>query len=168
MELKQEFAEKVLKHGNYTVKYLPDGYLSIRYKEYDCFGQFMDREVTEDGMARILNYISEIYPYADDDYEYLPEHQENKKGGLQLKQEKPAESIGIDVNIIWARNNRKDKKILKDRVKSDIDRRMFEDTALKVHKMLDYDIPIDIIKDVFKDVPEAEIDMLHRKFRLSK
>lgn len=173
MELKQEFATKIVKRGNFIAKLMPDGYLSIRYKDCDCYGLFLDdNNITETSIARVLDYIVELYPYVDpDDTELFRDNimlsNSKNKSGLRLRNNNSTERMKMDINVIYMLNNRIEKNALRRKAKSNMEQLFLDSVTSKVRKMLEYDIPEDIIKNIFSEIPEIEIDAICRKHRLS-
>ena len=46
--LEKDCALKTIVDGDFTAKLLPEGYLSIRYKNYDCYGIAATEELDEE------------------------------------------------------------------------------------------------------------------------
>ncbi|MBO6114859.1 MAG: hypothetical protein J6P57_07360, partial [Lachnospiraceae bacterium] len=64
--LDKDCALKTIVEGDFTAKLLPEGYLSIRYKNYDCYGIQVSEDLEEEKMKEVLGYVKSVYTYREE------------------------------------------------------------------------------------------------------
>ena len=102
----KEYAIKVIKDEDFTAKILPEGYLSIRYKNYDCYGQMVDVEISDKEIEEAIKYIKEVYDYREEP-EVVSEAPASKDDSSDGAKESTKESQNDDSGVLTSDDKEK-------------------------------------------------------------
>ena len=200
--LEKDCAIHTIIDGDFTAKLLPEGYLSIRYKNYDCYGIMVDENLTEEKMKEVMGYVETVYTYREDEDEASADSKSASKVGLanssydksydepdvndeffqrygfvpkrkkmDLKiQDKDFSEVPDDLsfNHVWGTLNRVDKNILKNKVLAHLESQKLKEEFDRIELMVKFEIPYDVIKAVYYDIDEKELQILYKRLTRTK
>ncbi len=190
--LEKDCALKTIVDGDFTAKLLPEGYLSIRYKNYDCYGIQVSEDLDEEKMKEVLGYVKSVYTYREEPALSLSNGKNNsssddegevdielyrqygitrKKKKVNLKiQDQDFSEVPDDLsfNYVWGTMNRVDKNILKNKVLAHLESQKLKEEYDRIELLVKYEIPYDILKAVYYDIDEKELKILYRRLTRTK
>ncbi|MBR1816415.1 MAG: hypothetical protein IJ763_06910 [Lachnospiraceae bacterium] len=196
--LEKDCAIHTIVDGDFTAKLLPEGYLSIRYKNYDCYGIMVDENLSEEKMKEVLGYVETVYTYRDEEDEITDSSKDTKKDNsmknydepvdvndefyqrygfvpkkkkMDLKiQDKDFSEVPNDLsfNYVWGTLNRVDKNILKNKVLAHLENQKLKEEFDRIELMVKFEIPYDVIKAVYYDIDEKELQILYKRLTRTK
>ena len=185
MMLEKDCALKTIVDGDFTAKLLPEGYLSIRYKNYDCYGITVTEDLDEEKMKEVLGYVKSVYTYREEpslslsgknnsseeegeiDIELYRQYgitRHKKKVNLKIQDQDFSETPDdLSFNYVWGTLNRVDKNILKNKVLAHLESQKLKEEYDRIELLVKYEIPFDILKAVYYDIDEKELKILYRR-----
>ncbi|MBQ8923432.1 MAG: hypothetical protein IJ053_01425 [Lachnospiraceae bacterium] len=193
--LEKDCAIHTIVDGDFTAKLLPEGYLSIRYKNYDCYGITVNEDLSEEKMKEVLGYVETVYTYREEDDETVSSKDKDvsakssdepvdvndefyqrygfvpKKKKMDLKiQDKDFSEVPNDLsfNYVWGTLNRVDKNILKNKVLAHLESQKLKEEFDRIELMVKFEIPYDVIKAVYYDIDEKELQILYKRLTRTK
>ena len=188
--LEKDCALKTIVDGDFTAKLLPEGYLSIRYKSYDCYGIAATEDLDEEKIKEVLGYVKSVYTYREEtplslsngnnsaadegevDIELYRQYgitRKKKKVNLKIQDQDFSETPDdLSFNYVWGTLNRVDKNILKNKVLAHLESQKLKEEFDRIELLVKYDIPYDIIKAVYYDIDEKELKIVYRRLTRTK
>ncbi len=189
--LEKDCALRTIVDGDFMAKLLPEGYLSIRYKNYDCYGISVAEDLDEEKMKEVLGYVKSVYTYREEptlslsngnknssdeegevDIELYRQYgvtRKKKKVNLKIQDEDFSETPDdLSFNYVWGTLNRVDKNILKNKVLAHLESQKLKEEFDRIELLVKYEIPYDILKAVYYDIDEKELKILYRRLTRSK
>lgn len=179
--LEKDCALKTIVDGDFVAKLLPEGYLSIRYKSYDCYGIQVSEDLDEEKMKEVLGYVQSVYEYREDpklslnngdgdgeiDIELYRQYgvtKKKKKVNLKIQDQDFSEvPDDLSFNYVWGTMNRVDKNILKNKVLAHLESQKLKEEYDRIELLIKYEVPYDILKSVYYDIDEKELKILYRR-----